>query len=74
MSRGLLCAILCSIIACESARGDGIVVFSGEKKRNNLVSELLEVSAVSKSGNAFKFRRSGADGFSFPFRTRAKGS
>jgi hypothetical protein len=60
MNRTLVCAILSSIIVCESARGDGTVLFSGEKKRNNLVSELLEVSAISRPGNAFRFRRSGA--------------
>ena len=32
--------------------------FRAEKKQNNLVSELLEVAAISKSGNSFKFTRS----------------
>jgi hypothetical protein len=59
MNRTLICAVLISTCVCESARGDGIVVFSGHKKRNNLVSELLEVAAISKSGNSFKFTRPG---------------
>src|SRR5882724_6562546 len=59
MNRTLICAILLSTCVCEFARGDGAVVFSGEKKRNNLVSDLLEVAAISKSGNSFKFTRSG---------------
>lgn len=59
MTRSLICAILFSICVCEAARGDGTVVFSGEKKRNSLVSELLEVVAISKSGNAFEFARPG---------------
>src|SRR5207245_4390386 len=29
-----------------------------EKKRNNLVAELLEVAGISRSGNSFKFTRS----------------
>src|SRR5205809_1665385 len=59
MNRTLICAIMLSTCVCESARGDGTVVFSGQKKRNNLVSELLEVAAISKSGNSFKFTRLG---------------
>jgi hypothetical protein len=34
------------------------VVFSGEKKLNNLVSDLLEVSSISKSSKPFTFARS----------------
>jgi hypothetical protein len=59
MNRTLIAALLFSTCVCEAARGDGTVVFSGEKKRNNLVSELLEVAAISKSGNSFPFTRSG---------------
>jgi hypothetical protein len=36
------------------------VLFSGEKKRNNLVSVLLEVSSVSKPGRSFSFTRPAA--------------
>lgn len=64
MNRTLICAILFSTCVCESVRGDGTVVFSGEKKRNNLVSELLEVATISKSGNSFKVTRS-AEGWLF---------
>src|SRR5262249_17665504 len=59
MNRTLIWPVLLSICICGSARGDGTVLFSGEKKRNNLVSELLEVAAISKSGNSFKFTRLG---------------
>jgi hypothetical protein len=57
MNRTLLCAALLLACLCASVRGDGTVVFSGLKKRNNLVSDLLEVAAISKSGNSFKFTR-----------------
>src|SRR5262245_37817449 len=59
MNRTLIGALLFSTCVCGAARGDGTVVFSGEKKRNNLVSVLLEVAAISKSGNSFPFTRSG---------------
>jgi hypothetical protein len=42
MNRPLIGALLFSACVCEAARGDGTVVSSGEKKRNNLVSELLD--------------------------------
>ncbi len=38
--------------------------FSGERKLNNLVSDLLEVSSISKPGESFRFTRSG-DGWVF---------
>ena len=38
--------------------------FSGERKLNNLVSELLEVSSISKSSKPFTFTRS-SDGWIF---------
>src|SRR5262245_49603913 len=59
MNRTLIGALLFSTCVCEAARGDGTVVFSEQKKRNNLVSKLLEVAAISKSGNSFQFTRSG---------------
>src|SRR5262245_18085042 len=64
MNRTLIGALWLSMCASETARGDGTVVFSGQKKQNNLVSELLEVAAVSKSGNSFAFTRS-SDGWIF---------
>ena len=64
MYRILVSAMVLSIGVCEIARGDGTVVFSGEKKRNNLVSDLLEVDAISKSANSFKFTRR-TDGWIF---------
>jgi hypothetical protein len=40
------------------------ILFSGEKKLNNLVSELLDVSSISGSNRAFTFTRS-RDGWIF---------
>src|SRR5438094_9564101 len=36
------------------------ILFAGEKKLNNVVSELLEVSSISKSSKPFAFTRSSA--------------
>src|SRR2546427_7494086 len=36
------------------------ILFAGEKKLNNVVSELLEVSSISKSSRPFTFTRSSA--------------
>lgn len=41
---------------------EGGILFSGEKRLNNLVSELLEVSSISKSRQSFAFTRS-SDGW-----------
>jgi len=38
--------------------------FFGEKKQNNLVSELLEAASISKTGNPLTFTRS-SDGWIF---------
>src|SRR5262245_11350913 len=59
MNRTLLGGLLLATCVGDSARGDATVVFSGQKKRNNLVSELLEVADISKSGNSFPFTRAG---------------
>jgi hypothetical protein len=40
------------------------ILFSGEKKLNNLVSDLLEASSISQSGKPFTFTRS-SDGWIF---------
>ncbi len=37
--------------------GEARILFSGEKKLNNLVSELLEVSSISESSKPFTFAR-----------------
>src|SRR5262245_22520302 len=60
----LVISFLLSICVCKRAHGDTVVVFSGEKKRNNLVSDLLEVTAISKASNTFAFTRS-RDGWIF---------
>jgi hypothetical protein len=46
------------IIWAVARAADPTVLFSGERKRNNLVSELLLVSSISKSGTSFPFARS----------------
>ena len=56
-------AILLSILICGFA-GATEVLFSGEKKQNNLVSELLEAASISKTGTPLTFTRS-SDGWIF---------
>lgn len=60
MNRTVFCPLLLLIFLCPLARGDGTVMFSGYKKRNNLVAELLKVTAVTKPDNSFKFTRPSA--------------
>ena len=55
--------ILLSMLICGFA-GATEVLFSGEKKQNNLVSELLEAASISKTGNPLTFTRS-SDGWIF---------
>jgi hypothetical protein len=61
-------ALIVSLVLClvwpDCARGDAAtVVFSGQKKRNNLVSDLLEVASISAPGT-FQFTRP-SDGWTF---------
>ena len=55
--------ILLSMLICGFA-GVTEVLFPGEKKQNNLVSELLESASISKTGNPLTFTRS-SDGWIF---------
>jgi hypothetical protein len=55
----LIVALALSPLAGAFA-GEAHVLFTGEKKLNNLVSRLLEASAISKSGNSFAWTRKGA--------------
>ena len=65
MRANLLALIVYSLLVCAVARAaDPRVLFSGEKKRNNLVSDLLLVSSISKSNTSFPFTRSN-DGWIF---------
>lgn len=59
VSPGLLLAI-----ACGFAQAAEPTVASGGKRRNNLVSDLLEVSSISKPKESFAFTRRG-DGWIF---------
>ena len=53
------------ILACGLAGlADAKILFSGERKLNNFVSELLDVSSISKSSKPFTFTRS-SDGWIF---------
>jgi hypothetical protein len=61
----LVTSIVLSPFSCTFAwSADGTVVFSGERKLNNLTSDLLEVSSITKSENSFPFTRS-RDGWIF---------
>src|SRR6266404_5633556 len=56
----LLSMLLCGFAGVTEAK----VLFSGEKKQNNLVSELLEAASISKTGTPLTFTRS-SDGWIF---------
>ena len=59
MRASLITFVLLSMVAGNvTVAGEAKVQFSGEMKRNNLVSHLLEVASISKSGNSFAFTRS----------------
>ena len=47
--------LILSLAFAESA--EPIVLFSGVKKRNNLVTELLQASSISQTGNSFTISR-----------------
>src|SRR5262245_30603603 len=54
----IIASILMPTIASGVARAtEPTVVFSGALKRNNLVTELLEVASISEPGRAFTFTR-----------------
>src|SRR2546425_228116 len=62
------------VVICGFARAaEAGIGFSGEKKLNNLVSELLEVSSISQSSQSFTFRRS-SDGWIFVEETKIQPS
>ncbi|MCX5772517.1 MAG: hypothetical protein NTZ09_19910 [Candidatus Hydrogenedentes bacterium] len=49
--------VLLAFIYQFPGSAESTVVFAGEKRLNNLVSELLEASSISKAGNSFSFTR-----------------
>src|SRR5439155_13097555 len=63
MSARLIGSVIILICGFAGAAGTEIL-FRGEKKLNNLVSELLEVSSISKSSESLTFTRS-SDGWIF---------
>jgi hypothetical protein len=52
----ILSALSCGLTGVSQAK----VLFEGEKKLNNVVSELLEVSSISKTSKPFTFTRASA--------------
>jgi len=50
----LLSMLLCGFAGVTEAK----VLFSGEQKQNNLVSELLEATSISKTVDPLTFTRS----------------
>lgn len=75
MKRTLIASMLLSLCVGEfAAAADAKVIFSGEKKRNNLVSDLLEVASVSKTGHSFPFTRSRAGWIFISADCRGKGT
>jgi hypothetical protein len=61
---GTLSLLLALCASHGAARADANVVFSGERRRNNLVSELLEATAISGSSTQLAVTRPG-DGWIF---------
>jgi hypothetical protein len=75
MRRILIAAIVLSPLVCEFAAGaEATVLFSGEKKLNNLVAVLLEASAISKTGNVIPFTRPSAGWIFLSASTKGMGS
>src|SRR6058998_3731461 len=62
--RARLIAVVVIFIGGFAGAAEAGILFSGERKLNNLVSVLLEVSSISKSGQSFTFTRS-SDGWIF---------
>jgi hypothetical protein len=52
--------LICVSISNSTAIGETRLVFSGEKRLNNLVAELLEVVEISEPSSSFAFRRARA--------------
>lgn len=46
-----------SAVGGQLVAEEATIRFAGERKQNNLVSELLEVASISKSGSSFAFTR-----------------
>src|SRR5260370_3928651 len=55
--RVIASALLPILLSRFAAASEARIVFAGEKKLNNLVSALLEVSSVRKSSKPFSFTR-----------------
>src|SRR5258707_14762941 len=48
------------LVLDSTATAESHVMFSGEKRQNNLVAELLEVAEISQPSSSFAFKRSHA--------------
>ena len=65
MSARLIASIaIVIVIRGFTAAAEAAVLFSGERRLNNLASDLLEVASISKSGESFAFTRA-TDGWVF---------
>jgi hypothetical protein len=53
-------AFMFLLVLDSTATAESRVVFSGEKRQNNLVAELLEVAEISQPSSSFAFKRSHA--------------
>jgi len=69
----LIASILLSTSICGFAEASK-VLFAGQKKLNNVVSELLEVSSISKSSNPLTFTRPTAGWIFLSATYRGKGT
>ena len=64
-----------AVFVCGFAGGgEAGILFSGEKKLNNLVSELLEVSSISESSKPFTFTRSSEGWIFVSWTSKGKGT
>jgi hypothetical protein len=52
--------VICCLAWHAPATAESRVVFSGERRRNNLVAELLEVAEISEAKSSFTFQRAQA--------------
>jgi hypothetical protein len=70
-----IAAFVLATCACRAGEGaEARVVFAGEKKLNNLVSELLEVSSIAMPGGSFTFSRPSAGWIFVSARVQGKGT
>src|SRR5213593_790481 len=72
--RVIASALLAILFNRFAGASEARIVFAGEKKLNNLVSELLEVSSVRKSSKPFSFTRASNGWILISSTARGKGT